>query len=209
MPDIAPNMLPGFVWGFVIDANDPEGVGRALIQIPGMFEPHHPEWASPLGWPGAGGIGVGSQYPTQVGASVAVLFEHGNIHAPPAFLPTIYGKLEGQSAGPSIVSEGINKDEDPNKIAVIWEDEAFQIYVTMKKESEDGVDDRRVSIVEKITGSKFEMNATDGAQNKSVSITIAANTGISLLSNGVIDIDGTVVQIQGRRVMRKPGVTTI
>ena len=199
----------GFYYGLVADNRDPRNLGRAIVKIPGMFDDGHPEWANPFGWPGAGAPGRGSKYPIQIGAQVAVFFEHGDMQAPPGYIPAMYGYDEGVNAGPDVLKAEQASNQDTNKTAVIWEDEALQIYVTMKDEATDGEDDRRVRIVEKSTGSNITLNATDGSNGKSVAIILEANTGIALRSNGMISLDATVVQINGRRVMRKPGVTSL
>lgn len=212
---MASNEIPGFMWGVVVDNEDPLNMGRVLWKREGLYEPHHPEWASPLGWPGGGGQTYGSRYPTPVGAQVAILFEHGDPEAPACFLPGPYG-LNGSGGSltwPELDQELVLKsangvaDASPLEVAVIWEDDTFRAFVVNK--STAGEEDKRFVLIEKTTGSGIVLNATDGDSGKSITLTLSANTGISIQANGVIDIQGTSVQIQGRRVVRKPGVTTI
>jgi len=210
------------MWGTVTDNRDPTGLGRVRFSVPGIFEPQHAEWALPIGWPGAGGTKSGSKYPVEIGAQIAIFFEHGVMKAPPGYMPAMYGAISGVPAGPPVVTE-VYRGAEPSGIAgatgtaksfdqaaadvlattVIWEDETFRFFVTSK------ADDKRVVILDKKTGSGIELNAADGAQGNSVSLTLAGNTSLSIQSKGVIDIRGAIVQIQGRRVMTKPGVTGI
>lgn len=235
-----PQQIMGYVLGIVVDNRDPLGNGRALILIPGMFEPYHPEWAIPLGWPGAGHPKGGSKFTPKLKAQVAVMFEEGDPESTPAFLTASYGAPEGIPAGPPIIQEaflagaqraGVTGDEiveqfeqsveDPtvaapaellqldaaidqvNEVDVIWEDDAFIMFFV------SSATDKRFVLIEKTTKSRFVFNATDGAQGKSVSMELFANTSLIIRSQGIVDISGQNVQIQGRRVLVKQGVTSI
>lgn len=245
----APRQVMGFVWGVVVDNRDPLGDGRALIRIPGMFEPHHPEWAVPLGMPGAGHPKGGSKYTPKIDAQVAVIFEEGNPESAPGFLTGPYGAVDGIPDGPPVVQEAylagagkagisaeqimqqfydsiaqLSEQDDPenpttsssagtldlaqaidqvNEVDVVWEDDVFALFFT------SSATDKRFVLIDKVSKSRLVFNATDGAQGKSSTIEIFANTSLAIKSNGVIDIQGQSVQIQGRRVASKPGVTTI
>lgn len=225
-------LINGFVWGTVVDDKDPLGIGRVRVRIEGMFEPAHPEWVLPLGWPGAGLPSQGSKYSTKIGAQVAVIFENGDPDSTPGYLTAPYGASEGIPDGTSVVTEAFLKGlaqtdfatedlkqavqdgilsglatgeaaEEVVELNVIWEDEAFVFFVTTKET------DKRMVMVEKRTLSGIVLNATDGGQSKSVTLDIFANTSIRMRSNGIIDISALGVQIQGRKVAVKPGVTTI
>lgn len=196
--------FPGFVWGLVADTNDPLKIGRIRVLIPGMFEPHHPEWAIPIGWPGAGHPSRGSQYPAPpIGGQVAVFFEMSDVSAPPAYICAIYGMAEVGTgvAGPPMVTAAVKAGEDPRDITVIWDDDAFKAFVVNRS------NDKRLVFAEKTTGSNITLNATDGPNGKSVTLSLEAMTSLSLKCNGIIDIDGTVVQINGTRHIRKGTVT--
>lgn len=222
------DQLLGFIWGIVVENRDPLGMGRVLVRVDNLFEPHHPEWASPVGWPASGEPSKGTYFSMNIGAQVILLFEHGDMSAPPVFLPGPQAAADGFPDAPSIVQELFLKGIDPVAVAqsetpeealrsgtldeaienvlaldVLWEDENFVFYVTSK----DG--DKRFVIAEKNQRAFIVMNATDGAQRKSTSISIFSNTSISIESKGTIDINAMIVQIQGRRVLKKPGVTTI
>jgi hypothetical protein len=214
------NGIGGFMWGVVVDNYNPERPGLHEIRWrrEGVFEPYHPHWALPIGWAGAsqpadGANLVGSRpKPPAIGSQVAVIFEHGDVAAPAVYLAGPYGQAsDGRPAWPGIDRElldpAVDDAVDIRDVHVVWEDDTFRIFVV---NSAAGNGDKRVVLMEKLTGSGLVLNATDGAQGKSITLTLTANTGINIQSNGIINIASpTGVQIQGRRVMRKPGVTTI
>jgi len=194
----------GFVYGIVTDVEDPDRLGRVRAQIPGYYDQEHPEWIMPAGWPGAGELSRGSRYPASVGQQIAVFFELGDMDAPPIFFPLAYGfdpDLEAPGGPQSAVGEGV----DPNDRAVLWEDNQMAVFIVDKENDDATQRDKRIVMLDKRTGSNITLNATDGAGGKSVSISIEANTSLSLKSNGIIDIDAPVVQIKKRRVMSGPG----
>ena len=202
-------IMPGFVWGKVEDNKDPLGLGRVKVSVPGVFNSPktHPEWAIPAGWPGAGAPqqGWGSYYPVRLESNVLLLFEAGDVMSTPAYLPVISGTSDGAALGPVAATEA----EDPRTRAVIWEDDRLQVYCTTGTDTNQNVDDRRMEIRDKLTGNGITFNVTDGAQGKSSTITLDANTSINIVSKGVVNISGASVQIQGRKVVRKPGTTSI
>jgi hypothetical protein len=124
-----------------------------------------------------------------------VLFELGDLMAPPAVLPGPYGidPATNEPAGPTIASGAT----DPNTTIVLWEDDQMAVYITHDPDNSD----RRFVVEDKRTASNITMDIADGTEGKSVSITLEANTAIYLKSNGLIDLDAPVVQIKGRRVM--------
>lgn len=199
--------LAGFIWGEVVDNKDPLGVGRVTVRIEGLEEPNRAVMdAVPAGWPGAGGTTRGAMYPVPIGAQVALIFEHGDLDSTPLYLTGPYGAPDGAPIAPAVIREEFLKEngKDPTEITVIWEDEYFRFYVVGT-----GTTDRRIVMVEKATQSHIILNATDGDSGKSVTLSLAANSSISIKSNGVINIDGLQVYIQGRLIARRPGLTSI
>ena len=200
------NIIPGFIWAIVSDNKDPEGIGRIKVKVKDLWDNQYPEWVVPIGWPGAGGdTGArGSKYVVPIGAQVAMFFDQGDPSVTPAYLPGPYGAPDGTPLGPALTAEAhANPDLDELDYQIIWEDEYFRFFVVTKE------DDRRFEIFEKKSGSHIIMNATDGESNKSCTIAIKATTSIDIESKGAIKLDAAQVQIQGRVVQRKPGVTTI
>lgn len=205
MSDVKP--VAGFIWGTVVQNADPLGIGRVKVRVEGLWETENSDWVLPIGWPGAGGKGnQGSKYTVPLEAQVALIFEQGDITAPPVYLPGPYGAPGGKPAGTELIAQMHADDaEDELNYQVIWEDDYFQFFFVT-----NGVDDRRMVMYEKNTGSHVIMNATDGSSKKSCTISIKASTSIDIQSAGAIRLDAKgQVQIQGRVVQRKPGVTTI
>lgn len=202
------NVIPGFVPGIVKENVDPDGTGRIKVMIPGLFEPITPFWVMPAGWPGAGGLNQGSQYPAPpVDSHVFVMFEQGRFDDPSEvnaiYLTGYYGlkKTEATistpasltSAGPAICTNTDAAENVPKRCA-IWENESLHISVIDEPET------KKVTIQSKKGGSKIELNTSAGTGGKSELITIEATTAISLYAKGLLDIKGSVVQINGRRV---------
>lgn len=201
MPD--DNIIPGFVPGVVKERNDnPAGLGLIKVFIPEYCDPVSRYWVKPAGWPGAGGVGQGSQYPSPpIGAQVYVMFEQGRWDDPEAsaiYLPGMYGLKDGQPVGPQAVF-GQPTEEAGRSTACIWEDENFMAYVTNTAEE-------KKFIIQTKNGSAIEIdaNASPGGGNSEM-ITIEGRTAVSLFSKGLIDIAAGVVQIQGRRIIRGGG----
>lgn len=197
-------IIPGFVYGLVKENKDPEGAGRIKAYVPVIFDGGTPYWCRPAGWPGAGGKGPrGSKYHVRKGAQVCLLFEAGNTDSGAVFIPGPYPF----GTGPDSVGLAETEDERLNRTC-IWEDSTFAIYLT-----EDATDKRLVLLrkgtvgVEAIpgTGAAIVIDATDGPNKKSTTISIEAQTAVNIRSkHGLVNIEG-VVQINGRRVRRGGG----
>lgn len=90
--------LDGLHVGEVVDREDPEGLGRVRVRIPGLVEPAS-AWAWPLGTLGGGSDRRGFFCVPEKGAEVGVLFHQGDV-----------GKLFGIScptAAPSSLEEHV------------------------------------------------------------------------------------------------------
>ena len=186
--------IPGFVPGVVTNRDDPEGNGRIRARIPGLAEPETSYWIMPATFPGAGGVGVGSQYPPpEVGAQVFVMFEYGQYLGPEVHAIYLTG-FYGIGAGPNVVRAAASAQEAHKRVC-LWEDDKFIVYVV----NEDN--DKRL-VLQSQAGSKGEIDAMAGDSQTGEVIRIEARTGLSLFSNCQINIEGAVVQIQGRQVNR-------
>lgn len=197
--------LAGFVWGVVTDNNDPKKAGRVKFRIPGVYTKEGPDWAIPVGWPGAGGTTQGSFFTVPIGAQIALIFEQGNMHSSPAFLPGPYGQdKSGLPAGPPKISQLASEAGfDPREFAIIWEDENFVIF------AQNSASQKRLVFEEKRTGAFFSMDAADGTEGKSASISISGTTAVNIDCEGIVSVNGSVVQVQNRRVAKKRRGTTI
>ncbi len=80
----------------------------------------------------------------------------------------------------------------------------------MTKDDDAGnPEDRRFVIIDKRSGTHIALDATDGGQKKSGTITMHATTSIDIKSYGTVSIEGAQVTIQGRPVALKQGKATI
>src|SRR5512136_1169857 len=81
----------GMYLGHVTDRNDPEGLGRVRVSIPGLIEPES-GWAWPLGTSGGGSRDRGFFAVPEVGAEVAIWFNQGDLSEEPFYLSAHWGK---------------------------------------------------------------------------------------------------------------------
>lgn len=188
-------VVPGFIHGTVLDSNDPEGLGRCIIAIPGLFEGGTPYWCVPGGWPGGGQLGQGSWYPLPDGAQVIVLFEFGNPDAGAVFFPSMYGRSEDGMIGGPTAMQAVAAAERTKRV-VIWDDDIFSIYTTLEGDTEGRV----LKILDKESGTSITIDARDGVDHKAHSILVDSQTGVVIKSLGRVDISGAVVTINGRLV---------
>ncbi|MBM4370150.1 MAG: hypothetical protein FJ098_00750 [Deltaproteobacteria bacterium] len=192
------DILFGPVWGVVVENDDATATGRVWCFIPGVYDPKTPFPILPMGWPGAGGKGQGSQYPPPpVGAQVLIQFIGGvyrGEHVEAVYYTGYYGTEAGVRIGPSGISQGATPEKARQR-TVLWEDDKVQVMVVSE------ADDRRVVIQSKTRGSVIELDAASGPNGNSEVITIESATAIFLYSKGLLDLsaDGQV-RIQGRRV---------
>lgn len=191
------NTVPGPVPAVVTDINDPQGQGCIKARVPGLCEPQTHFWCTPMGWPGAGAPGQGSRYPMQLGAQVMLFFLRGDPDLGAAYLPSCYGAQTGVNVGPTSVTA--SEPSAQNERVCLWEDERFAFYITMHAE------DRRLAMVDKVSGSSITLDATDGDNHKSISISIEAQTGILLKTDGLISLRAGRVEINGKPVMAGRG----
>lgn len=166
----------GLEVGVVVARDDPEGLGRVRVRIPGLVEPAS-AWAWPLGAPGGGASDRGMWWIPEEGAEVGIFFKRGDPDHP-WYLPANWGRSEVPGAA-QVAGKG-----DPG-IRVF----AFGSY--------DMVIDARAGsasfkIVDKSDGEN--LIEFDGLTKV---LTISATTAISIESTGRIDIQGLVTTIQG------------
>jgi hypothetical protein len=110
--------LFGLYEGEVTQRNDPEGLGRVKILLPGLIEPETPDWVWPIGSPGGGSAQKGSCDPPAQGATVAVFFKHGEPEHP-RYIPGPWGTPGGVSDGlTGVAVEGVDRQRAVTEDAV-------------------------------------------------------------------------------------------
>lgn len=192
----------GMLWGQVRDVKDPLGLNRVKAYVPALGDPKTTGWLYPMGWPGGGGDTQGSMYPMQLDATVGVFFEQGDPLGKGGYLPGPYG-LDGQGRpmSPSYQQQmQISYDaEAARRVATIWEDDFFRMFFDLQPVGQQP-DTRRFVIEDKTAFSSFIFDVAAGQSKNSVAISINSATSISINAAGVVDIQGSRVQIQGRPV---------
>ncbi|OHD18487.1 MAG: hypothetical protein A2Y38_13780 [Spirochaetes bacterium GWB1_59_5] len=177
----------GFYRGVVVDNKDPEKLGRVILSIPGLSLDRHEAWALPCGTMGGGSGQRGSYLTPDEGADVVVFFEAGDLDFP-FFMCANHGVTDDGSEIPTPIKDDSVTPEEAPQIRVIQESKQFLIYIDDRKDREALV------IKDKVSEDSIEF---DG---KGQGITIRATAGLILHADGIIDIRGLQVQIQGRPV---------
>jgi uncharacterized protein involved in type VI secretion and phage assembly len=182
--------VDGLQVGEVVDREDPEGLGRVRVRIPGLVEPAS-AWAWPLGTVGGGSDRRGFFSVPEKGAEVGVLFHQGDVDHP-HYLCGPWGKPDGQAEVPE-PARGLSKADAPRVRAL--ETDRFLLYFDDREGKEALV------VKDKTSGDQIEF---DG---KGMGITVKATSALMLKADGMVSIDAAVVQINGRLVM--PGTKPI
>ncbi len=182
--------LDGLHVGEVVDREDPEGLGRVRVRIPGLIEPAS-AWAWPLGTLGGGSDRRGFFSVPEKGAEVGVLFHQGDVDHP-HYLCGHWGKPDGEAEVPE-PARGLSKEDAPRVRA--FETDRFLLSFDDREGKEAFV------VKDKTSGDQIEF---DG---KGMGITVKATSALMLKADGMVSIDAAVVQINGRLVM--PGTKPI
>lgn len=166
-PDIP---LLGLYTGVVTDRDDPEGLGRVRIRIPGLVE-EGTGWAFPLTM-GGGTAQRGAVFTPPLGSEVGVMFKMGDVDQP-YFVGGNLGRGE-QLTG---------TDGYPDCHAI--ETENWVVVF------DDRPGSKSLTLMDKGSGNVIQMNGMDR------SITIQSTTQLNIQCQGIIDIRGLEVFIQG------------
>ncbi len=173
--------------GEVVDRDDPEGLGRVRVRIPGLIDPASP-WAFPLGTVGGGSDRRGFFSVPEKGAEVGVLFHQGDVDHP-FYLCGHWGKPNGQS-------------EVPEPARDLSKEETAQVRAFETKRFLLAFDDREGKeaflIKDKVSGDQIEFDGVG------MGITIKATSALLLRADGMVNIEGAAVQINGRLVLPGP-----
>jgi uncharacterized protein involved in type VI secretion and phage assembly len=171
--------LLGLYVGYVTHRNDPEGLGRVRVCIPGLVEPYGP-WAWPLGTVGGGSKNRGFFAVPEEGAEVGILFNQGDLQAP-YFLCGPYGKPDGISEVP----QEAQVDPPDNRV---FATETFRIEV------DETAGQKKLRLSNTRTGDSVTLNDEDNT------ILIQGTTSITIKAVGAVHIEAAHVTIAGRVV---------
>ena len=118
---MTPDQLPFLYEGEVTRRDDPDGLGRVKVLLPGIVEPETPNWAWPMAAPGGGSAQRGTFEPPAVGSTVMVMFKLGDRDYP-YYLTGPWGEPSGVSDIPTNAEvEGADRQN------AVTEDEEWRI----------------------------------------------------------------------------------
>ena len=158
--------------GYVTDRDDPEGLARVRVCVPGLLEPSSP-WAWPLGTVGGGSKDCGFHAVPEIGAEVAIWFNQGAIDRP-YYLPTHWGI-----------------DELPPEATV---DNRIFSTPTFCIELDETEGQRKLKLTNRTNGDHVLFDA------ESNTLAIQGTTEITLKTTGRITLEAAEVIIAGRVV---------
>jgi uncharacterized protein involved in type VI secretion and phage assembly len=173
--------------GEVVEREDPEGLGRVRVRIPGLIEPAS-AWAFPLGTVGGGSDRRGLFAVPEKGAEVGVLFHQGDVDHP-FYLCGHWGKPNGEAEVPES-ARGLSKEEAPQVRAF----ETGRFLLTF----DDRGGKEALIIKDKKSGDQVEFDGVG------MGITIKATSALLLKADGLVSIEAASVQINGRMVLHVP-----
>src|SRR5262245_214623 len=183
--------LCGLYIGQVVDRADPERLGRVRVRIPGVVEPAS-AWAFPLGTVGGGSDRRGFFAVPEKNAEVGILFHQGDVEQP-YYLCGHWGRTTGGVEIPE-PARGLSPADTPRVRA--FETARFLIAF------DDRPGTAALRIQDKAPGGcEVELDGT------SMGITIKGTAAVILEADGLINIQGATVVINGRVVM--PGAKPI
>lgn len=171
--------------GTVVDTADPQGLCRVRLHIPGVYEGDSP-WAYPLGLPGAGSAQRGTIDVPPKGSEVGVFFLQGDPERP-HWMAGHWGKPGGQTELPTVVKDVQASDHDKVKG---YETKRFLVTY------DDRPGQEVFRVEDKVLGVKIEIDAHAAAVN------IEGQSQVNIKSKGLVSIDGPIVTIAGRVVLR-------
>lgn len=171
--------------GFVVDREDPEGLHRIRVEIPGLID--KTAWALPFGGPGSGSAQRGAWVVPDKGALVVVFFIGGDVERP-IYTGGWWGTPDAGSEMPT-EAKAVSPAEAFN-ISTIHETSRFKIWVDERAGKE------QLAIQDKTVEDVFlQFDLTSGT------ITISAAAALILKAQGLVNIEGAQVTVNGRLVL--------
>lgn len=182
--------------GTVIDNADPRGLGRVRVTVPGLIEAPGSAWALPAGM-GGGKAQRGKYDVPEKDAAVYVFFLGGDVDKPRYFTGH-FGAPGGEADTPTSAKDAYAEDGPEGAVKVkTWETEKFAITFDDRDEKSRFFLYAKNQGQELIEGTALMIEF----DNEQGTCAISAPAGIVLRSLGIIDIDGLVVNLKGRKVL--------
>lgn len=182
--DVPDHRLLGLHVGHVVDRADPLKLGRVRVRIPGLIQDAS-AWAFPLGTLGGGSDRRGFFAVPEDGAEVGVLFQEGDVERP-WYLSGHWGSPGGATEVPGPARE-LSKTETPQ--VRVLETQRFVLVF------DDRAGHEALRIEDKLSGDQIEFDGT------ALGMTVKATSALILKADGLINIEGTTVVINGRVVL--------
>jgi hypothetical protein len=183
--DVPDQRLLGLHIGYVVDRADPLKLGRVRVRIPGLIQDAS-AWALPLGTIGGGSDRRGFFAVPEASAEVGVLFQQGDVERP-YYLAGHWGMPGGSTEIPD-PARGLSKDETPQ--VRVLETRRFLLVF------DDRAGHEMLRIEDKASGgAQIELDGT------ALGMTVKATSALLLKADGLINIEGTTVVINGRVVL--------
>jgi|GEM_PF-1089030 len=173
--------LVGLYAGIIIDRDDPEGLARVRVQIPGVID--ESAWCLPKG---SGAPQYGANNVPPMGADVYIQFVNGNIDRP-VYEPGWPGK-------PAEGAETFPEFEDPD--VAVFGIGPFRLVIDNREDQETAV----AKMVRDVNGTEESM-VEFTLEKATNSLKIFVQTALLLEAGGLIDIDANQVQIRQRVVL--------
>lgn len=182
--DVPDQRLLGLHVGHVVDRADPLQLGRVRVRIPGLIRDAS-AWAFPLGTLGGGSDRRGFFAVPEDGAEVGVLFQEGDVERP-YYLAGHWGMPGGATEIPS-AARGLARAETPQ--LRVLETRRFLLVF------DDRAGHETLRIEDKLSHDQIEFDGT------ALGMTVKATSALILKADGLINIEGTTVVINGRLVL--------
>lgn len=175
----------GMYVGVVVDREDPDGLGRVRVMVPGLLEPSS-GWAWPLGTVGGGGKDRGFFAVPELDAEVGIFFHQGDVDQP-FYVPAHWGAPGGESEVPA--EAGGSPDVRVMATA------SFRIVIDERPGR------RHLAVIDRVTGDGLEIDA------ETHRVTLRATSGLHIESTGPLSIESLALTLNGRSV--RPGIDPI
>lgn len=187
--------------GIVRKNDDPEQMGRLVIEVPGIID--ESAWALPAGLPGAGNQRQGLWDIPKVGAQVWVLFEAGDVDSP-VWLAGPFTRTDEPNVPTDARAAVLADPKDAHRLRCL-ETDYFTLTWDERTDPEAPYDPVRskqfMQLRHKESGDTIEI---DGIRR---GILMKATSAVVIECAGIIRLDGLQVQINDRIV--QPGTHLI
>lgn len=180
----------GMLRGVVVDTADPRGLHRVRIRIPGIVD-DATDWAFPA-TAGGGGPQRGGHVVPEIGADVWCWFERGDPNAVCGYMGGHWGETAAGSEAPTDVKD----QAEAHRVQSL---EIDGVSITFDERNGQ----RAFRVVDRQSNTEIASLEID---REGRGIIISATSALILRATGLVQIQGTVVNINDRVVATSPKV---